>query len=199
MRALRGRGASARATRMSRSTLLAVPFAVALACGCRPPPVVGPKAGATADTAQRMVSTLAEAGIACEPTKESFVHCNSEGVDLVLGVTLAATGTQLTMVIPFHQPACAAGSYRMRLAKFNGEYFGVVAGCLNEKTLLLSHRSHLFKGGLEKKDFQQIVKLWITIAIGTASEAGLLAPAAPAEAPPEKATGETGPGKIRSW
>ncbi|MBI2391484.1 MAG: YbjN domain-containing protein [Deltaproteobacteria bacterium] len=190
---------------MPRRLLLAFPLGALAALstiGCQPPPVVSPSAAAPAETAERIAASLTESGIECQPTKESFVHCTFEGVDVVLGVTLASTGVQLTMMVPFQQPACAVPAYHARIAKFNAEYFMVVAGCVGDKTLILSHRSHLFRAGLDKKDLHSIVKHWTMIAVGTASEAGLLEPAAegPAEpTPKKKKPDEPVPNKVKGW
>ena len=180
---------------MPRAWLFALPFAVALVNGCRPAPVVSPTATAQSDNAKQIIATLGEVGMVCEPTKESYVHCNVDGVDVVVAVTVAATGMQLAMFIPFHQPACAVPGYHGKIAKFNSDYFMVVAGCLNDKTLMLSHRSHLFRAGLDKKDLQGIVKHWILVAVGAANEEGLLAPVA-AE-PPQKKVEEPESGKVK--
>ncbi len=182
---------------MPRAWLFALPFAVALVNGCRPAPVVTATGASATDNARRIVATLGEAGMVCEPTKENFVHCNVEGIDVVIGVTVAATGMQLTMLIPFHQPACAVPTYHGKIAKFNSDYFMVVAGCVNDKTLMLAHRSHLFRAGLDKKDLQGIVKHWFLVAIGAANEEGLLEPVA-AEPPPKKSE-EPESGKVKSW
>lgn len=193
---------------MPRRPVLAFPLgalgalAMLSSLGCQPQPVVSPSGAAPADSAQRIAASLTESGIECQPTKESFVHCNWEGVDVVLGVTLASTGVQLTMMVPFQQPACAAPAYHARIAKFNAEYFMVVAGCVGEKTLILSHRSHLFRAGLDKKDLHAIVKHWTMIAVGTASEGGLLEPAAAAPAEPtapKKKPDEPAPNKVKGW
>ncbi len=168
---------------MLRTFLAALPFAVVLAVGCRPAAVVSPNGGTALDSANKIVAALGEGGVACETTKEKFVHCNVEGVDLVIGVTLAPTGTQLTLMLPFHQPACSAAGYHEKLAKFNADYFMVVAACVDAKTLIIAHRSHLFRSGLDKKDLQDVVRRWMEVAFSTATHEGLLAPAGSEGAP----------------
>lgn len=170
-------------------------FAVALCCasGCRPAPLVGPTAVDAQAGAQRLAEAFGEAGLSCEVAKGSFVHCNVDGADVVVVVSLASTGRQLTLMIPVPQPACATPDYHARIAKFNADYILVTAGCVDTKTLILGHRTHLFRPGLDKADVVDIVKKWVPTAVSLANAEGLLAPA-PADAP--KLSPKSSEGKI---
>lgn len=168
---------------MKLTPLLVV--ALASATGCRPTPLVGPTAADPQASARPIADALGEAGVTCEVTKGSFVHCNVDGADLVAVVSLASTGRQLTLMIPVPQPACATAEFHARIAKFNADYILVTAGCVDAKTLILGHRTHLFRPGLDKADLVDVVKKWVPTAVGVASQEGLLAP--PAAEPPGKA------------
>lgn len=172
-------------------SLYSLAVALLLATGCRPAPVVGPVSADGAATAHRISGALGEAGISCEVTKESFVHCNIDGTDVVVVVSLASTGRQFTLMIPVPQPACAVPAYHARIAKFNSDFILVTAGCIDDKTLILAHRSHLFRPGFDKQDVVDIVKKWFPTAVGLAHEEGLLeagehGPAAPEPKAKEK-------------
>lgn len=158
--------------------------ALLLAVGCVPPTVVGPGSTEGAATAERVASSLSESGISCEVTEKNYVHCNVDGNEVVLAVTIASTGRQLTLMVPYQQPACALPAYHARIARFNSDFILVAAGCVDEKTLILSHRTHLFRPGLAKQDLEDIVRKWFPVAVGVATEQGLLGPVS-AEAEPE--------------
>jgi len=191
---------------MLQRPLLTLALVSALAFGCRTVPVVSPSTSVDGPaTAQQVAAVLGEAGISCEITKETFVHCNIDGTDGVLAVTLASTGRQLTLMVPVQQPACGVPEFHAKVAKFNSDFILVSAACLDNDTLMLSHRTHLFRGGLDKADLQDIVKKWFPTAFALAAEQGLLAPAAataPSEPPPPPAkkgkepTKDPGAGKI---
>ncbi len=169
-------------------SLATMALALLLASGCRPPPIVGPGVAEGPAAAQRVSGALVEAGLSCEVTKESFVHCNIDGTDIVVVISLASTGRQFTMMVPVPQPACAVPAYHARIAKFNTDFILVTAGCIDDKTLILSHRSHLFRPGFDKQDVVDIVKKWFPTAVGLAHEEGLLGPVegAPAVEPKAK-------------
>jgi hypothetical protein len=95
-------------------------------------------------------------------------------------------GTQLILAVPFKQPACAGGSYHERLSAFNANYSLATAGCLNNKVLLVSHRTHLFRAGFDRAELRSIVTHWVEAVVMTVKRAGLLDTyELPAEPPPK--------------
>lgn len=166
--------------------LSAAAIALPILAGCRPQTVVGPDSADQSSTAIKIAGTLSESGVSCEVTKEGFVHCNLEGTDAVILVSLAATGRQLTLMVPMPQPACSIPAFHARIAKFNSEFILVSAACVDAKTLILSHRSHLFRPGLHRSDLEDIVRKWFPTAVGIAAAEGLLGPVSmsPSAPPP---------------
>lgn len=162
---------------------------IAAACvafsACAPQSVIASGAQGP-DSADRVSDALAAKGVSCD-VDGAYARCVVNGIKMSLTVTLATTGRQLWMVVPYAQDACAQPAYHARIQKFNEGYFLVVAACVDKSTLMLSHHTQLFRAGLGKEELQKIVEYWVSMAVGAAANAGLIG--TDEEAAPEAPTG----------
>lgn len=175
-------------SRSAGASVLAATLASTLAA-CAPQPVIGPSQMITPQTPYKLAEALRDPQTECEITKETVVHCKVEGIDVLLGPAAAPTGLQLILAVPYDQPSCAAGGYHEKLNAFNAEFSMATAACISEKVLLISHRTHLFKAGVDRAELKNMVRRWAVFVNASAQSAGLLEvteDAAPA--PPPKKT-----------